>query len=149
MPRPSEFTQEIADTICEQIADGKSLRSICRVDAMPSKSSVFKWLGLHKTFADQYARAMEARADSHADDIIDIADDPTLDPNDKRVRIDARKWTASKLKAKVYGDKLMHGNDPDNPMPAPQVTIDVSGMTTEALRELQQAAARAGEANAR
>lgn len=115
--RPSEFTQDKADAICERIADGESLRSICRDEAMPSKSSVFKWLKQQSDFADQYARALESRADSHADDIVDIADDDELDPNDKRVRIDARKWVASKLRPKVYGDKTLHGSDPDNPLP--------------------------------
>lgn len=112
-----DYSEELAATICERLADGESLRSICRDENMPSKSSVFKWLGMHKTFADQYARAMEARADSHADDLVDIADDRTLDPNDKRVRIDARKWVASKLRPKVYGDKQLLGSDPDNPLP--------------------------------
>jgi hypothetical protein len=137
--RPSDYTQEIADHICEQIADGKSLRSICREDDMPNKATVFRWLGKHETFRDQYARAMEARADSHADDIVDIADDPTLDPNDKRVRIDARKWTASKLKAKVYGDKQLIGSDPENPLPTAPV-IDASKLSAQALREVIEAA---------
>lgn len=84
---------------------------------MPNKATVFRWLGLHKTFSDQYTRAMEARADSHADDLVDIADDPELEPNDKKVRIDARKWVASKLRPKVYGDRQLFGSDPENPLP--------------------------------
>ncbi|RUY09387.1 terminase small subunit protein, partial [Mesorhizobium sp. M7A.F.Ca.CA.004.12.1.1] len=38
MARPSEFTQEIADTICQSLAEGNSLRSICEADDMPSKA---------------------------------------------------------------------------------------------------------------
>lgn len=106
MGRPSDFTQETADAICELIADGMSLRAICRDEAFPAKSSVFKWLGQHEAFADQYERAREAQADSMADDIADIADRSDIDPNDKRVRIDARKWLAGKLRPKKYGDKV-------------------------------------------
>ena len=118
MPRPLEFNEAVADAICERLADGESLRSICRDDEMPAKSTVFKWLGLVPAFADQYARARETQADSLADDIVDIADSKTLEPNDKRVRIDARKWLAGKLRPKAYGDKvaLVGGDKTDAPI---------------------------------
>lgn len=118
MPRPLEFNEDVADAICERLADGESLRSICRDDDMPSKSTVFKWLGLIPAFADQYARARETQADSLADDIVDIADNKTLEPNDKRVRIDARKWLAGKLRPKAYGDKVavVGGDKTDAPI---------------------------------
>lgn len=123
--RPSEFSQETADAICEKLADGESLRSICLADEMPAKSTVFKWLGQHSDFADQYARAREAQADTLADDIVDIADDGTNDWMKRqrddgttedvlnhehiarsKLRVDARKWVAAKLKPKKYGDKI-------------------------------------------
>lgn len=108
MTREIEFDQVVADYICEHIADGRSLRSICGDTGMPAKSTVFKWLGAVKAFSDQYARAREAQADSYADDIADIADDKALEPNDRKVRIDARKWLAGKLRPKVYGDRQQH-----------------------------------------
>lgn len=119
--RPSSFTQEIADKICEGIADGKSLRSLCEGDDMPAKSSIFKWLSQRKEFADQYARAREAQADALFDDILTIADDGRNDSytdddgNERtnqdviarsRLRVDARKWMAGKLRPKVYGEKI-------------------------------------------
>ena len=111
--RPSGFTQEIADTICERIADGESLRSICAADDMPNKATVFKWLAAFPTFSDQYARARETQADSLFDDVLTIADSSQDDPQDRRVRIDARKWMAGKLRPKVYGDKIAIGGDRD------------------------------------
>lgn len=104
MSRVIEFDQTTADTICEEIADGRSLRSICNDDGMPAKSTVFKWLAAVPAFADQYARAREAQADSLADDILDISDNKSLEPNDRRIRIEARKWLAGKQRPKVYGD---------------------------------------------
>jgi hypothetical protein len=53
-----------------------------------------------------YAHAREDQADALADEMLDIADDSSLDPNDRRVRIDTRKWVASKMKPRVYGDKV-------------------------------------------
>ena len=60
-------------------------------------------------------RAREKQADFYADEIITIADTEP-DAAIARVRIDARKWTASKLRPKVYGDRVKHSGDPDNPL---------------------------------
>ena len=105
MGRTSEYTQETADSIYEQIADGRSLRSICADVGMPDKATVFRWLAAHETFRDQYARARESQADSLFDDILEIAD-TAEDAQLARLRVDARKWMAGKLKPKVYGDKI-------------------------------------------
>lgn len=104
MARPTSFNEAIAESICLRIADGQSLRSICEGQDYPDRSTVFRWLADNPDFRDQYARARELQAESLADDIIDIADNKGLEPNDKRVRIDSRKWLAGKLKPKVYGD---------------------------------------------
>lgn len=124
--RPTDFTPELGDRICEEIADGRSLRSICLSDDMPNKSTVFRWLSMRDEFRDQYARAREAQADSLFDDLLDIADDGSNDwmerfddeggnigwkengeaLNRSKIRIDARKWMAGKLRPKVYGEKL-------------------------------------------
>lgn len=144
MGRALEFKQEIADAICELIADGKSLRSICRQDEMPTTSTVCKWLSLVPSFAEQYTRAREMQADALADEITDIADQVTGDPQRDRLRVEARKWVASKLKPRKYGDKQLVGSDPDNPLPAAVNVIDASKLSTQTLRELMAAK---GEAN--
>jgi hypothetical protein len=75
-----------------------------------------------REFVQQYARARELQADYHIDEIVEIADDSTNDyMQDKdsagyklngehiqraRLRVDTRKWVASKLAPKKYGDKL-------------------------------------------
>lgn len=106
-----QFNQLTFDIICEQLADGESLRTICAREGMPSKANVFRWLSANQDAADQYARAREAQADSLVDDILLIADDTSREPNDRRVAVDARKWVASKLRPKAYGDKLdLNGN---------------------------------------
>jgi hypothetical protein len=124
--RPSTYAQDMADTICERIANGESLRSICDDDGFPDKATVFRWLSFNDDFRDQYARAREAQADAIFDDILTIADDGQNDWMEKKdaegenigwrengeairrsqLRIDARKWMAGKLKPKKYGEKL-------------------------------------------
>jgi hypothetical protein len=121
MGRPSDFTQELADLICERLADGESLRAICADDAMTAKSTVFRWLASDQVFQDQYARAREVQAETMADEILAIADDGLndtyVDDNGgkrtdvdviarSRLRVDARKWLASKMAPKKYGDKV-------------------------------------------
>lgn len=118
--RPSDYSDQVADEICERIADGESLRSICRDDEMPATSTVCKWLGKYPEFAEQYARARELQADSLFDDILDIADKGKVGletPEDRRIAIDARKWMAGKLKGK-YSDKVKHvgGDEGDSPI---------------------------------
>lgn len=120
------FSQEIADKICERLADGESLRSICRSDGMPSRTEVFRWLAddANTAFRDQYARAKEFGIEALADDIVDVSDDARndwMDRNDpenpgfvfngehvqrSRLRVDSRKWVLSKLAPKKYGDKI-------------------------------------------
>ncbi len=125
MARPSKYTEELANLICERISNSSvGLHKICKEDGFPAYSTVFKWLSeADKTsFIDKYARAREAQAELLADEIISIADD---DENDvtiteegvspkinydniqrARLRVDARKWKASKLYPKKYGDKI-------------------------------------------
>lgn len=129
MARPSSFTQGVADTICQRITEGESLRRICLDDGMPAASTVFKWLTDRKEFSEQYARAREAQADHLAEEILQIADDGENDTYQtenglavnhdviarSRLRVDARKWLASKMAPKKYGDKLAVGGADDLP----------------------------------
>lgn len=129
MGRPSEFDQQTADEICDRLTNGESLRRITLGDDMPASSTVFKWLIQQPNFAEQYARAREAQADTLADEIVDIADDGSNDfmgEDEKyngdavarsKLRVDARKWVAAKLKPKKYGDRQLLGSDPENPLP--------------------------------
>src|SRR5690606_532057 len=82
--RPSDYSEALVDAICERIANGESLRSICSDDDMPSKTSVFNWLAKHPEFLTKYARAREVQAEALADEMIDIADNGTNDWMEKR-----------------------------------------------------------------
>lgn len=104
--RPSAYTEEQALAICERLSCGESLAQICRDENMPHASTVYKWLNKQPLFVEMYTRAREAQVEPHLEAMFEIADDPTIDPADKRVRIDVRKWAMSKLAPRKYGDKL-------------------------------------------
>lgn len=111
MARPSEFSREIADTICERLIEGESLRTICLADEMPSKATICRWLATHDEFRDQYAHAREFQADTLFDESLDIADATGANASDvqrDRLRVDTRKWMAGKLRPKKYGDKIVN-----------------------------------------
>lgn len=127
----SKYTEEIGRQICELIAEGKASRDICALVGI-ANSTLFKWLADIPAFSEQYARAREAQANLYFEEIIDIADELEVDAKYKgeevtldvsassvarnRLRVDARKWIASKLAPKKYGDKLELSGDPDRPV---------------------------------
>ena len=108
--RPSSYTEKLADEICERIADGEALHIMCQEPEMPSAATVYRWLEDNISFRDKYARARSRQADKLAAEIVDIAD--AVPSKDKgalekaRLRMDARKWAASKLAPKKYSDKV-------------------------------------------
>ena len=124
--RPTRYTNKLADLICSRLSEGESLRTVCKSEDMPCKTTVFMWLRTNKRFLDQYTRAKEESADALTDEMLDIADDGQNDWMDRlgengenegyqlngehiqrsRLRIETRKWLAMKLKPKKYGDKL-------------------------------------------
>lgn len=107
--RPSSYSQEKADAICQRIACGESLAEICRSSKMPNYSTVMRWLNAHEEFSKNYTRAREAQGDADADSVGDIANlvlKGKVDPQAARVAIDALKWTAAKRAPKKYGEKL-------------------------------------------
>jgi len=128
--RLTEYTPEIAKDICDRIATGESLRSICKPDHMPAASTVCGWvLANLNGFAEQYEVSRRLQAQLLADELLDIADDSTNDfmvrqsksgeeyetTNQEviqrsRLRVDTRKWYLSKVLPKIYGDRLDLGN---------------------------------------
>jgi len=126
--RPTDYTLKLTDVICARLSEGESMRSVCRDDSMPVLTTIFRWLREKPEFKQQYDIAKEESADSHADQMVDIADNEVSQPlivegkpllvdgkpimivdsvavAHAKLRIDTRKWAASKLKPKKYGDK--------------------------------------------
>jgi hypothetical protein len=122
--KPYPWTPEIEAEIFERLANAEPLADICEDDWLPSARTVYRRLKDDEPFRQRYAHAREMQADTIFDEILQIADDARNDwmerkgAEDKgwtengehiqrsRLRIDARKWMAGKLRPKVYGDKL-------------------------------------------
>jgi len=104
--RPSKFTQALADRICARLAAGETLRAVCRDGDVPAEPTVRRWAIEKEAFSAQYAKAREVGYACMADQLTEIADDKTGDPQRDRLRLDTRKWLLSKALPKIYGDKL-------------------------------------------
>ena len=124
--RPSKYTEAVAHEICTRLMEGQGLIEICRDDHMPSTVTVFSWLDdeRYKQFLNRYNSARTKQAEYLADEMLEIADDGTNDWVDRQasngktyraldhehvsrstLRVHTRKWAASKLAPKKYGDK--------------------------------------------
>ena len=138
--RPTVYTEEIALEICTRITEGQPLTRICKDDHMPAVSSVYLWLLKNKVFSDLYTRAREDQSDTLADQIMEIGDEvpmmvitdedgkvtKRMDPagiNRNRLRVDARKWVAAKLKPRKYGDRQILAGDKDAPIEVVHSTV--------------------------
>jgi len=124
--RPTAYTEEISQEICERLASGESLNAICRSEHIPHKVTIMRWLlsdqEIYAEFRNQYTLAREIQYQFMADEIIDIADNASNDwmeredPNNpgfafngeavarSRLRVDTRKWFMSKVLPK-FADK--------------------------------------------
>jgi len=122
--RPTIYTEALATKICDRIASGESVRTICKDDDMPNSSTVHDWVKTNHSFSKQYDEARQKQAANLFDEILEIADDGTNDYVEKeiekgkvivvadgehisrsRLRVDTRKWYMSKVLPKIYGDK--------------------------------------------
>lgn len=148
-PRPT-YSPAVADEICARLAGGESLIAICRDEHMPSEHAVRGWvIDDFEGFASRYARARDMGIDRLVEETIEIADDSGLDVvigpdgalrpdgevvNRAKLRVDTRKWFASKLAPKRYGDRLQV-----------DATVSVEAMDNrELVSTLQELATRLG-----
>lgn len=124
--RPTDYTPELAREICDTIAShGAGIKNLCKENSSwPSHNTIYRWLANYPEFRDQYAQAKQCQVEILVDEILEIADDSSEDDfvngqgqvscNSEwiarsRLRIDTRKWLASKLVPKVY---VAQGKDP-------------------------------------
>jgi hypothetical protein len=109
--------QALWPVILGDIANGASLSAaIQRLDPAPSYWWAKDWLRRDPELKARYIEAVEDRADRLAEELIELADQPIPTGLDGpgmsawvqklRVQVDVRKWAASKLKPKAYGERL-------------------------------------------
>ena len=150
-----KYSPEIFDKICSQLEDGLSLRTICKNPEMPTRESVRKWLRDNPELVGQYARAKKDGASAIVEEAVEIADDGTNDymtitkgdvsynvenrevTSRSKLRVEIRKWYASKLDPKKYQDKVdvTSGNEKISTMS----TSELVDTASQLIAEIKQA----------
>lgn len=120
------YTPEIGQHICDLIATTtKSLVELCTIDPQfpGGPDTIYRWIRANPEFAEMYLQARRNQVQLFVDQIIFISDDDRQDyavnkhgelKVDKenihraRLMIDTRKWLASKLMPKVYGERMQN-----------------------------------------
>lgn len=102
--------------VLEKIQSGMSVRQICSEPGMPCRTVVKGWIKSSPDRQREYAEACSERAEALAEALEAICDEPIPPGLDgpaqsafiqrQRLRVDTRKWIASKLAPKRYGEKL-------------------------------------------
>jgi len=104
------YNEALATEILDQLAEGKTLRAICREPGMPSARTVRRWATDDiNGFADRYERARKLQADALFDEAIDISNEEFIDNTEvqaARLKIDTRKWYIARVHPEKYGDRV-------------------------------------------
>lgn len=145
---PTTLTWEIAEEICERLADGESMKAICRDPDMPNITLIYKWKRDTPWFDRMFKQARQDQVHTLVDEIIDIADDSTNDYVEREtakgttivldeehirrsaIRIEARKWLAERMAPKEFGPKaeLAVGNPDGSSLMPTQIILVAAPM---------------------
>lgn len=145
--RPSIFSDEIVDAICDRMIMGESLVKICADPTMPSRPTIYKWFERYPDFYTKCARAREGLADVFVDKIMTLADETTEENvQSQKVKISTAQWLAMKMAPRIYGDRTttqITGHDGGAVVISQ--TIDVRQLDSDARDAFKQALLSAGK----
>ncbi len=140
--RPSKYTPELADRICEELINGRDLLDICGDADMPGRATVYRWLNEHPDFEAQYARAREGLADLEMANLKKMANECTeANVNSTRVKLNHYQWRVMKIAPRLYGDRTRTEVTGENggPIQVKAVTIDARALDPDAREAFKQA----------
>lgn len=162
--RPSKYTREIAEQMCELLSDGVPLREICRREGFPAWQTVYDWMYRDDALGDEgvglsraIARAREVGYDAMAEECLIIADTPkwgqkqvmsddgtstTIEDmlGHRKLQIETRLKLLAKWNPKKYGDKVQVGGDPENPLTVKNEAMDILAAAVKNLELKRQTA---------
>ena len=139
LPWVGRYTLEIGERICDEVASGRTLERIALEETWaPSHRQLYYWLDGHPEFRAAYDVARELRAEKLANDILPVAYDRSLDPDERKVIIHAHQWLASKMNKRVWGEHKTVDTTATVEVKSTN-TIDVSHMSLDEIHAAERA----------
>ena len=146
--RPSKWTQEIEDEICDRLSRGEPLRAICRTEGFPEWTTVYNWIEGREAFSERVARAREHGVEAIAQDTLAMIDAEPRYVEDSKggTRIDAGyvQWLKLRTEQRMkllacwspnrYGNRVQVAGDKDNPL---QINIQTAEMFESILKNAE------------
>ena len=106
----ASYSEATASEILDQLAEGRTMRTICSGPGMPSARTINRWVSEDiQGFADRYERARKLQADAIFDEALDISNEEFIDNVEvqaARLKIDTRKWYIARVHPEKYGDRV-------------------------------------------
>lgn len=141
--RPSKYSQELADEICNRMIEGESLLKICRDDHLPTRMTIYNWYDAHPEFYARCRRAREGLADFLVDEIEELASKTTEENyQSMKIKISTKQWRAMKMAPRIYGERttteLTGANGGAIQLEAKR-KVDLSNMSEEELEQVEGA----------
>lgn len=104
MQKEGEELIKLISAVIEEVFEGQLLSAVLTRYGIP-RSKFYKAITDYPSLNSYYLLSQQSRGELYVDEIVNIAD-TEIDPQRARVQIDARKWYASKVIPKKYGDRL-------------------------------------------
>ena len=104
-------SNQLLQTIIEQLQLGNSLTSICRSKEMPNLATIYKWMNADKDLKEKILDARRIGAMTWLDKMQDLLDQD-IEPQQVqllREKLQHARWMASKLIG-VFNDKVINEN---------------------------------------
>lgn len=136
---------EVFRAVLQRMANGEALTKILKDDGQPEYGVFINWAQSSEELYQEYARARQIQADYFADQTVEIADSET-DNNRARNRMDARRWHASKIAPRKYGDKVLQEHTGSGGGPIAIASLNLKGLNDDELLAMQKMLAKAVDA---
>ena len=106
---------DILEQVFDWVAEGKTLRSFCRQDGMPSYRTIYRWLDENPEALSRFARAREDGADAIAEEGLEILETFPMSTSNGSIDTGHVSWLKNRFEGRMkllakwfpqrYGDK--------------------------------------------
>ena len=118
--KPTQCDEALVSEILERVSNGESLTQICSDAHMPTRATLYNWRAQNDELSARYEMARQCGEEYYCDQMLKVADDMSLTDNARRIKIDVLKWTSSRIRGAILGNKK------DDTAPVTQADLEMS-----------------------